>query len=489
MTKILFLAANPSDTTRLQVGREQRVIHDALRSAEFRHFELESLFATRSDDLSSLLLEHKPDIVHFSGHGSAYNEIVLENDTGETRAVSGDALRRLFRVLKDNVRCVVLNACYSETQAEAIAQEIDCVIGMSDEIADESAISFSKSFYNALGYGRNLQTAFDLACTQIELDGQSGSDIPKMYSVKTDPASITFEKPNKIEQASSQEPNQESHAPTSFERISAVIAAAACLGVLSFLLIRGEPFADPTLAAIARTFMSLAAAIFGASIPGFLRVGWSGGGLAIRAGGALALFVLTYFGTPHVVPNSPPLSPPKVNLEVPNVVDIRSFHGPTIEYDQMLEDDAIVIVRMTYANQEQPARNAFLSQEAVKISMGDFMHNFRWQYFVNIFPGAGCWPCIKESVSTLDIPSGQAVAHETLFQSSTELTWQSFIDEFVGSTVDQAVFSLKVTIDGQDMTVDCQVIDLGHWRQSVVDWMNNNGNTYPDRLILPCVKS
>lgn len=173
MTKILFLAANPSDTTRLHVGRT-RVIHDALRSAEFRHFELESLFATRSDDLSSLLLEHKPDIVHFSGqgHGSTYNEIVLENDAGETKAVSGDALRRLFRVLKDNVRCVVLNACYSETQAKAIAQEIDCVIGMSDEIADESAISFSKSFYNALGYGRNLQTAFDLACTQIELDGQ-----------------------------------------------------------------------------------------------------------------------------------------------------------------------------------------------------------------------------------------------------------------------------------------------------------------------------
>lgn len=443
MTKILFLAANPSDTTRLHVGREHRVIHDALRSAEFRHFELESLFATRSDDLSSLLLEHKPDIVHFSGHGSTYNEIVLENDAGETKAVSGDALRRLFRVLKDNVRCVVLNACYSETQAEAIAQEIDCVIGMSDAIADESAISFSKSFYNALGYGRNLQTAFDLACTQIELDGQSGSNIPKMYWTKIDPVHITFNKPKNTQQTF----HQESHAPTSFERISAVVAAAACLGVLSFLLIRGEPFADPTLAAIARTFMSLAAAIFGASIPGFLHVGWSGGGLAIRAGGALALFVLTYFGTPHVVPNSPPLSPPKVNLEVPNVVDIRSFHGPTIEYDQMLEDEAIVIVRMTYANQEQPARNAFLSQETIRISMGDFVHDFGWQYFVNIFPGAGCWPCIEESVSTLDIPSGQAVAHETLFGSTTKLTWQSFIDEFVGSTVDQAVFSLNVTVD------------------------------------------
>lgn len=79
---------------------------------------------------------------------------------------------------------------------------------------------------------------------------------------------------------------------TSFERISAVGAAAACFfGCASFLLVSGETFADPTLAAIARTFMSLAAAIFGASIPGFLRVGWSGGGLAVRAGVAPLLYL------------------------------------------------------------------------------------------------------------------------------------------------------------------------------------------------------
>ncbi len=42
-------------------------------------------------------------------------------------AVPADALSSLFSLLKDDIRCVVLNACYSADQAEAIAQEIDCV--------------------------------------------------------------------------------------------------------------------------------------------------------------------------------------------------------------------------------------------------------------------------------------------------------------------------------------------------------------------------
>jgi hypothetical protein len=47
--------------------------------------------------------------------------------------------------------------------------------------------------------------------------------------------------------------------------------------------------------------VSFATATLGATIPGFLEIGWSGRGLAIRAGGALALFVLTFLYTPDLV--------------------------------------------------------------------------------------------------------------------------------------------------------------------------------------------
>jgi hypothetical protein len=68
-----------------------------------------------------------------------------------------------------------------------------------------------------------------------------------------------------------------------------------------YLLIRNEPIADARLFFGLRLILSFGAATLGASIPGFLNVGWSGGGLAVRAGGALALFVLTFVYTPDVM--------------------------------------------------------------------------------------------------------------------------------------------------------------------------------------------
>ena len=179
--KILFLAANPQDTDRLRLDEEVRAIDQALRMAEFRdRFELEQQWAVRVSDLQGLLLRFKPHVVHFSGHGSTFSEIILENAQGNAQAVPEEALARLFRVLKGNIRCVVLNACYSKVQARAIAREIDCVIGMSKAITDPSAINFSASFYQALAYGESVQTAFDLGCLQINMEGLGEEDTPKL---------------------------------------------------------------------------------------------------------------------------------------------------------------------------------------------------------------------------------------------------------------------------------------------------------------------
>jgi len=191
--KILFLAANPSDTTRLRLDEESRTIDQALRQTEFRdRFEVEQHWAVRVSDMQGLLLRHEPDIVHFSGHGSKAGEIILEDNFGPSRPVSARALSQLFSVLKDNIRCVVLNACYSERQARAIAQHIDCVIGMSDSIGDLAAIGFATSFYRALGYGRDVKTAFDLGCLQIDLESLDEQDTPKLLALISKPEELLF---------------------------------------------------------------------------------------------------------------------------------------------------------------------------------------------------------------------------------------------------------------------------------------------------------
>jgi|SRR5215475_2547821 len=82
------------------------------------------------------------------------------------------------------------------------------------------------------------------------------------------------------------------------DRIAATIAALVIVGLTVFLLIRNEPIADPRLFFALRVVLSFSAAVLGATIPGFLNLKWSGAGFVIRAGGALALFVLTFVYTP-----------------------------------------------------------------------------------------------------------------------------------------------------------------------------------------------
>jgi hypothetical protein len=121
-----------------------RDVQEGLQRASQRDdIQFDCKFAVRVRDLRRSLLDIKPQIVHFSGHGSGTEGIVLENDEGESVLVGTDALANLFALHKENVRCVVLNACYSQEQAEAICKHIPFVVGMSNSIADDSAAAFA----------------------------------------------------------------------------------------------------------------------------------------------------------------------------------------------------------------------------------------------------------------------------------------------------------------------------------------------------------
>ena len=135
MTKILFVASNPSGTTPLKLDEEIRSIEQKLEASVDRdEVQLKSLWAVRPDDLLEAIMKQRPQVVHFSGHGNAAGQIVLKGQDQGPVGVSEEALRMLFSTLKDNIRIVVLNACYSEKQATAIAEVIDCVVGMNKEV-------------------------------------------------------------------------------------------------------------------------------------------------------------------------------------------------------------------------------------------------------------------------------------------------------------------------------------------------------------------
>ncbi|NJK31006.1 MAG: CHAT domain-containing protein [Deltaproteobacteria bacterium] len=175
---LLIFAANPADLPELALDKEVREIQNALRHS-LKPIHVKQQWATRPQDLRRALLDHKPTYVHFCGHGNGHDGIALEG-----HLVRAGALADLFKLFSAHIKCVVLNACYSAVQALAIANHIDFVVGMEQEVGDDAAIEFSAAFYDALGSGNTVEFAFDLGCNAIQLAGIPEHLTPKLLTRK-----------------------------------------------------------------------------------------------------------------------------------------------------------------------------------------------------------------------------------------------------------------------------------------------------------------
>jgi len=172
--KILILAANPKNTTRLRLDEEVRRIRERIRLSTCREqFNIQQEGAVRLDDLRGALLNHEPQIVHFCGHGEE-DGLMLEDEDGTCKLVRPEALANLFELFANKIECIVLNACYSDRQAKAIAAHIQYVIGMSQAIGDKAAVKFAVGFYDGLGAGRSYEIAYQFGRNAIQLE-----DIPE----------------------------------------------------------------------------------------------------------------------------------------------------------------------------------------------------------------------------------------------------------------------------------------------------------------------
>ncbi|MBB4634811.1 CHAT domain-containing protein [Longimicrobium terrae] len=186
MRRILVLAANPVDTSQLQLAKEVHDIKEGLlRSRHRDEFEFLTEWTVTARGLRRALLDHQPEFIHFSGHGNQRG-ISLEDESGATQRVSTEALAELFARFSDHLRCVLLNSCDSQPQAEAISQGIPYAIGMRGKVADEAAVEFAVGFYDAVGAGRTIDDAFALGCNAIHNIGLPDHSRPVLYRQRAD---------------------------------------------------------------------------------------------------------------------------------------------------------------------------------------------------------------------------------------------------------------------------------------------------------------
>ncbi len=181
--KLLILASNPGDSSRLRLDEEVREIEAGLNRLGPHKFQVISKWAVRPQDIHRALLDHQPRIVHFCGHGEQEG-LLFEDDSGQARLADPDALADLFTLFANSVQCVVLNACYSESQARALHRSISHVIGMKKAISDKAAISFAVAFYDAVSAGKSIVFAYELACAAVKLGGDAKAFAPVLLAEK-----------------------------------------------------------------------------------------------------------------------------------------------------------------------------------------------------------------------------------------------------------------------------------------------------------------
>lgn len=124
--RILVVAANPENTTELRLAEEVKQINQAIQQAQKRSkFDvLRPCLAATYRDLSLAVANTNPHIVHFCGHGKGEAGLILQDSTSQAIFVDAITLVGLFQLFANQVECVILNACYSEIQAEAIKQHM-----------------------------------------------------------------------------------------------------------------------------------------------------------------------------------------------------------------------------------------------------------------------------------------------------------------------------------------------------------------------------
>src|SRR6185436_12830357 len=117
--------------------------------------------------------------VHLSGHGGQHG-LHFQTADGRAQLVPPAALAEAFGAAGASVKLVVLSACYSEAQAEALLAHVDCVVGMDSSIHEDAARIFATGFYGGLGERASIEAAYKQGLAAIRLEGLPDGGRPQL---------------------------------------------------------------------------------------------------------------------------------------------------------------------------------------------------------------------------------------------------------------------------------------------------------------------
>ena len=194
--RILGLVASPTGLPPLDVGREKRLVEEAVEALRTEGLvELVWLEGQSWRDLQREMRRGPWHVFHFVGHGgfdpaTEEGAIALADETGRTDLLRATALGRL---LDDHfsLRLAFLNSCegargsegdaFSSTAATLVRRGVPAVVAMQYEITDGAAIEFSRDFYEAISDGLPVDAAVAEARTAVSMKSALEWGTPVLY--------------------------------------------------------------------------------------------------------------------------------------------------------------------------------------------------------------------------------------------------------------------------------------------------------------------
>lgn len=184
-TKLLMVTSNPANKTQIDVNSEAIEIQAMLQENDSIDFTI--CHNATFSKFANIVKNEKPNILHFSMHGSE-NGLLFQNDTKQAKQASALDISNIFKYFELNsitFDLVVLNACQTENIASKIKSAL-YVIYTTTDIKDAHAIAFSKAFYESIAKEKsNIQGAFEIAKIMAIHEGANENDFCIMkYATK-----------------------------------------------------------------------------------------------------------------------------------------------------------------------------------------------------------------------------------------------------------------------------------------------------------------
>lgn len=182
--KILYLAANPSQTSPLRIDVEVARVQEEVRGSKYRdNIDIQYRPAANLRALIQGLNDLSPQILHFSGHGNS-SGVASDNrkfSKPAGRMMSFDLLAQALAAVDRPPRVVVLNSCESSAAKASILKHVDALVTMRTSISDVAASVFAPQFYAAIAGGQSVKSAFAQAKVIVQDASISEKDTPELH--------------------------------------------------------------------------------------------------------------------------------------------------------------------------------------------------------------------------------------------------------------------------------------------------------------------